>query len=118
MDETGQFFRALPNKSLADSSRNCTGGKKSKERLTCAFFVNAKGGKEKPIVIGKSAKPRCFKGISDRSKLPCIYFNQCKAWMESEILEEILINLNRRLKTENRKYLQTPHLACSHLTSE
>ena len=27
MDETGQFFRDLPNKSLADSSRNCTGGK-------------------------------------------------------------------------------------------
>jgi hypothetical protein len=51
--------------------------------------VNAKGGKEKPIVIGKSAKPRCFKGISDRSELPCVYFNQHKAWMESEILEEI-----------------------------
>ena len=46
MDETGKFFRALPNKSLAESSRTCTGGKKSKERLTCAFFVNAKGGKE------------------------------------------------------------------------
>ncbi|CAB4015343.1 tigger transposable element-derived 6-like [Paramuricea clavata] len=81
------------------------GGKKSKERLTCAFFVNAKGGKEKPIVIGKSAKPRYFKGISDRSKLPCVYFNQRKAWMESEILEEILINLNRRLKTQNRRIL-------------
>ena len=27
MDETGQFFRALPNKSLAESSRTCTGGK-------------------------------------------------------------------------------------------
>ena len=49
---------------------------KSKERLTCAFFVNAKGGKEKPIVVGKSANPRCLKGISDRSTLPCQYFNQ------------------------------------------
>ena len=70
MDETGQFFRALPNKCLADASRNCTGGKRSKERLTCAFFVNVSGGKENPIVIGKSANPkanrRCFGGISDR----------------------------------------------------
>ena len=105
MDETGQFFRALPNKSLVDASRNCTGGKRSKERLTCAFFVNASGGKEKPIVIGKAANPRCFKGISDRSTLPCQYFSQRKAWMESGILEEILQKLNRQLKKDNRRIL-------------
>ena len=34
MDETGYFFRALPNKSLSEASGNCTGGKRSKERLT------------------------------------------------------------------------------------
>ena len=79
MGETGQFFRALPNKSPADSSRTCTGGEKSKERQTCAFFVNAKGGKEKPIVVGKSANPRCLEEISHRSTLPCQYFNQRKA---------------------------------------
>lgn len=78
MDETGQFFRALPNRSLAEASRNCTGGKRSKERLTCAFFVNGSGDKEKPIIIGKSANPRCFRGISDRATLPCKYFSQPK----------------------------------------
>lgn len=31
MDETGQFFRALPSKSLAEKSHSCTGGKRSKE---------------------------------------------------------------------------------------
>ena len=97
MDETGQFFRALPNKSRAGSSRNYTGGKKSKE--------NAKGGKEKPIVVGKSANPRCLKGIADRSTLPCQYFNRRKAWMKGGILEKILSNLNRRLKTQNRRIL-------------
>jgi len=30
------------------------------ERVTIA---NAAGGKETPIVIGRAAKPRCFKGI-------------------------------------------------------
>ena len=67
--------------------------------------MNAKGGKEKPIVVGKSANPRCLKGISDRSTLPCQYFNQRKAWMESGILEKVLSNLNCRLKTQNRRIL-------------
>ena len=41
-------------------------GEKSKERLTIA---NAAGGKEQPIVIGRAAKPRCFKGIRN-PKMP------------------------------------------------
>ena len=76
LDETGKFYRALPNKSLSEAAKQCRGGKQSKERVTCAFFVNAAGGKEKPIVIGKSANPRCFRGIRDLSTLPCTYFNQ------------------------------------------
>ena len=78
MAKTGKFYRALPNKSLSEAAKQCRGGKQSKERVTCAFFVNAAGGKEKPIVIGKSANPRCFRGIRDRSTLPCTYFNQKK----------------------------------------
>ena len=93
LDETGQFFRALPNKSLVEGSKNCTGGKKSKERLTCAFFVNASGDKEKPVVIGKSVKPRCFKGIRDMDQLPYQYYNQRKDWMERRIMLEILSKL-------------------------
>ena len=80
-------------------------GKQSKERLTCALFVNAAGDKEKPIIIGKSANPRCFRGISDRASLPCYYYNQPKAWMEGSILEEILAKLNARLRRENRNIL-------------
>jgi len=63
--------------------------------------VNGSGDKEKPIIIGKSANLRCFRGISDRATLPCEYFSQAKAWMESGILEEILRKLNARLRREN-----------------
>ena len=105
MDETGQFFRALPNRSLTEASQSCTGGKKSKDRLTCAFFVNACGGKDKPIIIGKLANPRCFRGIQDRSLLPCDYFNQPKAWMNSDNLMEILSKLSRRLSHEDRSII-------------
>ena len=102
MAETGQFFRALPNKSLSQASGNCTGGKRSKERLTCAFFMNVTWDKEKPIIIGKSANPRCFRGVSDRATLPCEYFSQPKAWMESDILTEILRKPNAQLRREKR----------------
>ena len=53
-----QIFQNPPNRSLVEESKNCTGGKMSNERLTCAFFVNASGEKKKPIVLRKSAKPR------------------------------------------------------------
>ena len=68
-DETGCFYRALPDKSLSEKKKECKGGEKSKERLTIAFFANVAGGTEQPIVIGKAAKPRCFKGIMD-PKMP------------------------------------------------
>ncbi len=73
----------------------CRGGKKAKQRFTIAFIANAAGGKEAAIVIWKSEKPRCFKGI-DLSKLPVSYFCQQNAWMTGEILDVVLTKLNRR----------------------
>ena len=40
------------------------------QRVTIAFFVNAAGGKESPVLIGKSKKPRCFSKLKDVSH-PC-----------------------------------------------
>ena len=37
--------------------RECRSGKMVKERVTIAFFVNAAGEKEPPVIIGKSAPP-------------------------------------------------------------
>lgn len=53
MDETGMFWRALPDKGFGERGKACRGGKKSKIRITVAFFVTASGKKEKPIVINK-----------------------------------------------------------------
>ena len=54
MDETGLFWRALPDKGFGERGKACKGGKKSKIRITVALFVTASGKKEKPIVIHKS----------------------------------------------------------------
>ena len=43
MDESGCFWKALPDKGLAQKGKSCKGDKKSKQRMTVAFFVNVVG---------------------------------------------------------------------------
>lgn len=66
-DETGLFYRALPDKTFAYKGESCSGGKIAKERLTVLLCVSMSGEKLKPLVIGKSVKPRYFKGIDVRN---------------------------------------------------
>lgn len=51
--------------------------------LLCGNII---GDMEKPLVIGKLAKPRCFKHL-DVSKLPVIWHANKKAWMTESIME-------------------------------
>ncbi len=104
MDETGLFWKALPDSGFGSKGKECKGGKKSKDRFTVALFVAASGKKEKPIVIWKSKNPRCFKKLN-KGQLPVHYFSQKKAWMEGEIMEAILTKLNNRLSKNNRTIL-------------
>ena len=101
MDETGVFWQALPDRGFGSKGRQCKGGKKSKQRVTIAFFVTAAGKKEKPIFIWKAENPRCLRRF-DKSVLPVNYFAQSKAWMTGEIMEEVLSKLNRRLSGSSR----------------
>ena len=55
MDETGLFYRALPDRKLAIKGQECTGGKKAKERITLALCVSMTGEFERPLVIGRAA---------------------------------------------------------------
>lgn len=106
MDETGCFWRGLPQKTLDAKGRRCTGGKKAKQRLTWAFFVNAEEEKEDPVVIGTSVSPRCFKNLRSPSRpYNCSYFANSKAWMNTEIVTTILWKLNRQLKRNDRRIL-------------
>ena len=104
MDETGVFWQALPDRGFGQKGKQCYGGKKSKKRITVAFFVSAAGTKEKPIVIWKSQTPRCLRKF-DKSALPVHYFGQKKAWMTGEIMDAVLTKLNRRLSQSNRSIL-------------
>lgn len=112
-DETGLFFRALPNKTLCLKSDPCKGGKISKERLTVMFCVNMVGDREKPLVIGKYAKPRCFNGMNPEN-FNIIWKSNKRAWMTREIMTEWLHQLDRKMKRRNRKILLFLDNATSH----
>ena len=48
MDETGCFWRALPDKGMAKIKKECKGGKKSKHRVTIATYPGSNhAGEEK-----------------------------------------------------------------------
>jgi hypothetical protein len=80
---------------------NCTGGKMSKERLTVLLCGNMVGEMEKSLVIGKAAKPNCFKNMKINN-LPVIWRNNKKAWMTAATMEEWLNMFNAKMKKENR----------------
>jgi len=101
LDETGVFWKALPERGFVQKGRSCKGGKKSKQRFTIAFIANADGGKEKPVVIWKYENPRCFKNLN-KSFLPVSYFSQSKAWMTGDILDRILKKINQSLRAQSR----------------
>jgi hypothetical protein len=62
-DETGLFLQALPTKSLTVKGEECRGSKMIKDQLTVLLCGNMVREMEKPLVIGKAAKPRCFKNL-------------------------------------------------------
>lgn len=63
-DETALFYKCLPDKTYEFKKEKCHGGKLSKERVTLLLAANMAGTEKlKPLLIGKSKKPRCFAGV-------------------------------------------------------
>ena len=74
MDETGLFYRMLPNSTLVmPYEHDVKGGKKEKCRVTLILCCNLSGSHKLPLcMIGKPAMPRIFK--NNIIQVP--YFNQ------------------------------------------
>lgn len=106
-DETGLFFRALPNRSLVHAAKGeqANGGKKSKDRVSVLLACSATGEKLTPVVIGRSAKPRCFRGLATTACLPVDYKSNKRAWMTSKLFEEWLDKLNQSMQRQGRSIL-------------
>lgn len=103
VDETGLFFKCLPNRTLTFRNEKCHGGKHSKVRVSVLVGANSTGTEKlKLLIIGKSRKPRCFQ---KHQKLPVNYDSNKKAWMTSVIFEKYMMELNEKFTAENRSVL-------------
>lgn len=98
MDETGLFWKATPDKTIAQE--NLSGKKKEKERITVALTCNADGSEYfEPWIIGKSQNPRAFKkGHKATRGLNFHYRFNNKKWMNTEIFLQYLVWLDNRLQ--------------------
>ena len=107
MDETGCFFKALPEKGFAKKKSQARGGKRSKKRLTIAFFVNATGEKAiEPLLVWRNENPRCFKNNESLSRPHGIYYySNPEAWMTTEIMTSILGKINWQIEVAKRKII-------------
>nr|XP_037270604.1 tigger transposable element-derived protein 6-like [Rhipicephalus microplus] len=99
-DEAGLFYNFLPNRTLVLKGEACSGRKVSKERITVLFCANFDGSdKRRLFVIGKSARPCCFKM---RECLPVTYKANKKAWMTQDLLTSWLCKFDEDMVAEKR----------------
>lgn len=87
-DETGLFWRTLPDNTQASKAEKTTPGRKvSKERVSVLLCANADGTHMlKPAIVGKSKKPRALKNVMDN--LPVHYYSSRNAWFTTEITSD------------------------------
>lgn len=88
-DESGLYWKAIPDKTLASGSEtSAPGSKVSKERITFMPCANATGTHKLPLlVIGKAQRPRALATVK---KLPVHYTGQRNAWVTRPIFLEWL----------------------------
>jgi hypothetical protein len=88
MDETGLYWKLMPDKTLA--TEQLSGLKKDKSRVTIAVTANGDGTDRVPLwIIGTAIRPRCFKGIRIEN-LGCQWASNKEAWMNTVIMERWL----------------------------
>ncbi|KAL4141823.1 hypothetical protein QTP88_004380 [Uroleucon formosanum] len=112
-DETGLFFRVLPNKTMTFKNETCSGGKVSKDRLTVLLCCNIIGEFERPLVIGKAKRPRAFKKL-DVNKFPVDWCWNKKAWMTTQIMTDWLMKFDKQMIKSQKKVLLFVDNAASH----
>lgn len=102
LDETALFYRLMPSKTYSFSDESTHGCKKSKDRITLVLITNADGTDRMCSMIGKSAKPRAFRG---QKVLPIDYYSQPNAWIDLNIFGKIVSKFNSKMKKKNKKVL-------------
>ncbi|PSN51750.1 hypothetical protein C0J52_05265 [Blattella germanica] len=91
MDETGLYFRAVPDKSMKFQSKD-----QIQECITLAFCINALGDKEPPIVVHS----RC-----DALQPDVDWYVNGHFWITSDIFSQWVTKFNNKMIKEDRKII-------------
>lgn len=103
MDETGLFWRRMPNGGLTSEGR--PGQKRDKTRITIVVASNATGSDKLPLwVIGTAKQPHALRGVNMAS-IGCVWRYNKKAWMRHEIMEQWLRTFYLRIGRQRRVLL-------------
>ncbi|XP_015795900.1 tigger transposable element-derived protein 6-like [Tetranychus urticae] len=101
-DETSFEYHNQARQSYIHPDGNTKNVIERKERVTLFFCVSSVGEKFKPLVIGKSKKPRCFKNKQNIIEKVNYRSNQ-KGWMTSVIFTEWLIEMDGVFRERQQK---------------
>ena len=104
MDETGLFFKCLPNRSYLrkEDFKDARGSKlmKAKDRVTIYVCTNADGTDKVPLsMIGKPKQPRCFVNRTLEMK----YYSQRSAWSDTVTFKKWWKFFRRHIRTRTGK---------------
>jgi hypothetical protein len=92
-----------PDRGLMD--RQMSGVKGIKKRITYALTTNADGTEKfPPLIIGKARRPRAFKKKTG-AQLGFLYRNNAKAWMTTELYQEWLTDIDKKMRDQGRHIL-------------
>ncbi|ELT90244.1 hypothetical protein CAPTEDRAFT_28290, partial [Capitella teleta] len=106
-DETGIYFRALPDGTLAERAE-----KKARDRITALVANNMDGSDKQPLlIIGKSLNLRCFRGIAHK---PLPYKANKNAWMTGELFRVWLKELNCEMRVQRRNVVMIVDICSAH----
>lgn len=112
-DETGLFYRILPENTTSFINETCCEGNLSRERFTIMLCVNMAGEFEKPLIIGKIGKQKCIDNIKT-DDLGIIWKSNAKAWMTRDIMTEWLLDFDHRMFQAKRNIILFLDNASSH----
>lgn len=102
-DESGLFYKMKPRKTTTFTSDACHEEKHSKKQISilfCCDISNTK--KERPVMIGKSKRPRCF---SHCQHVPVTYEANQNTWMTSSIFSPWLFKFVQKMMAKNSQVL-------------
>ena len=94
VDETGLFWKMLPNKTMCIKTDTVRGNKKPKNRITVLVGASMTGEKLPLYFIGKS---KCPRNMKNKRELLSVYRNNKTAWMTAAIFDEWIVKFDRSM---------------------